>query len=194
MNIKEEIRKYNEGLTHTIDIDDIHTIFNSILEIFKEYLPMPENIYLSNKPLNSATRIGQCKKEVWTMPNGKVVNCIYTIYVNECYIDAPINKDVIFDLTNVIAHELLHTIVQSHDANFIKLANMLNQYLGFKIETRYTPSETTKLLNTIKPKYEIRCSKCNQLLGCKYRKCKTISDSQNYISKCCHVNVKIIEL
>jgi hypothetical protein len=194
MNIKEEIKKYNEGLTHTIDIDDIHTIFNSILEIFKEYLPMPENIYLSDKPLNSATRLGQCKKEVWTMPNGKVVNCVYTIYVNKCYIGAPITKEVFFDLVNVIGHELLHTIVQSHDANFTKLANMLNQYLGFKIEAHYTPSETTKLLNTVKPKYEIRCSKCNQLLGWKYHKCKMISHSQDYTSQCCYADIKIINL
>jgi predicted SprT family Zn-dependent metalloprotease len=180
-------------MTQTITMENIQTAFDIVLADIKTVLHIPENVYLSKKTIKSGRVMGKCSLIAWKIED-KVCYEEYQIRVNQCYVNAPCTKEVISDLYNVIAHEILHTIVQRHDKTFISLACFLNTTRGYNIHSRYIPNEATSSLDVLQPKYEIRCKDCGRLINVRFRKCKSVLNIDRYHSTCCSGRLKVINL
>jgi hypothetical protein len=180
-------------MTQTITMDNIQTAFNMVLADIRTVLHIPENVCLCKETIKSKRTMGECSLHVWKTET-KVCYEEYQIKVNQCYVNSPCTKEVISDLFNTIAHEILHTITLKHDKTFRVLACFLNTNRGYNINTRGIPSEITPFLNIPKPKYEIRCKDCGRLIDVRFRKCNSVLNIDRYRSTCCSGRLEVIGL
>lgn len=102
-------------------------------------------------------------------------------------------------IMNTILHELAHAFVyletgeiHGHDAEFRSMCHRLGTIDDRAHSKSFTLKDGIEQPQTLY-KYSIYCPKCGKLIGHRSRKCKIITNPEQYFSKCCYATPSIVQ-
>ena len=150
--------------------------------MIKLKIPISGNIEKFTINKRAKKKVGTCKKV--TNKEGMTSYIIDISY----YLEK--EKDDI--LTNVIAHELIHTCpgAYNHGPIWKKYVEIVNKSMNLNVTTTYKGSIVKEMEINHNYRYLVKCQNCGKEIY-RERKSKVINNSNNYVCAACKGRLKV---